>query len=210
MDLREQRVRFVVAAHRREKSFAELCREFDISRPAGYEWLRRYEAGGVEAIAERSRRPQRSPQRKDETIQQKVIALRRRYPDWGARKLRVLLSEQGVELARNTIHRILLRHGLVHPEDRHELAAQRFERGCTERAVADGLQRPEAVAPGGRAAVGAGRPQPLPDRAAGGGQHAQRAGAGAVGERLSALRGTGGDADGPRGAVVECVFERAA
>ena len=128
MDLREQRVRFVVAAHRREKSFAELCREFDISRPAGYEWLRRYEAGGVEAIAERSRRPQRSPQRKDETIQQKVIALRRRYPDWGARKLRVLLSEQGVELARNTIHRILLRHGLVHPEDQHQLATERFER----------------------------------------------------------------------------------
>src|SRR5215470_15071190 len=60
MDLREQRVRFVVAAHRREKSIAELCREFDISRPVGYEWLRRYEQGGIEAIAERSRRPQRS------------------------------------------------------------------------------------------------------------------------------------------------------
>ena len=35
MEVREQRVRFVVAAHRREKSLAELCREFDISRPAG-------------------------------------------------------------------------------------------------------------------------------------------------------------------------------
>jgi len=128
MDLREQRVRFVVAAHRREKSMAELCREFDISRPAGYEWLRRYEEGGVEAIAERSRRPQHSPRRKQEAIEQQVIALRRRYPDWGARKLRVLLQEQGVMLARNTIHRILLRHGLVHPEDQHQAATQRFER----------------------------------------------------------------------------------
>ncbi len=42
MDVREQRVRFVVAANRREKSLAELCREFGISRPAGYEWLKRY------------------------------------------------------------------------------------------------------------------------------------------------------------------------
>src|SRR5271166_4921027 len=128
MDVREQRVRFVVAAHRREKAMAELCREFGISRPVGYEWLRRYEAGGVEGIAERSRRPQHSPGRKQEAIEQQVIALRRRYPDWGARKLRVLLQEQGVELARNTIHRILLRHQLVRPEDQHEPAVQRFER----------------------------------------------------------------------------------
>ena len=92
MDVREQRVRFVVAAHRREKSMAELCREFDVSRPAGYEWLRRYEQGGVEAIAERSRRPHRSPRRTDEASEQQVVGLRRRYPDWGARKLRVLLA----------------------------------------------------------------------------------------------------------------------
>ena len=128
MDVREQRVRFVVAAQRRERAMAELCREFDISRPVGYEWLRRYEQGGVEGIAERSRRPQHSPRRKEAAIEQQVIALRRRYPDWGARKLRVLLQEQGVELARNTIHRILLRHGLVHPEDQHPPATQRFER----------------------------------------------------------------------------------
>jgi transposase InsO family protein len=128
MEVREQRVRFVVAAHRQEKPIAELCREFGISRPVGYEWLRRYRAGGVEAIAECSRRPQHSPRRKDEGVEQQVIAVRHRYPDWGARKLRVLLQEQGVELARNTIHRILLRHGLVRPEDRHEAATQRFER----------------------------------------------------------------------------------
>ena len=128
MEIREQRVRFVVAAHRREKPMAELCREFDISRPAGYDWLRRYEAGGVEAIAERSRRPHVSPRRKDEATEQQVIELRQRYPDWGARKLRVLLAEQGLPLARNTIHRILLRHGLVHPEDQHPPATQRFER----------------------------------------------------------------------------------
>jgi transposase-like protein len=65
MELREQRVRFVVAAHRREKSMAELCREFGISRPVGYEWLRRYQQGGVQALAELSRRPQHSPRHTD-------------------------------------------------------------------------------------------------------------------------------------------------
>jgi transposase InsO family protein len=40
----------------------------------------------------------------------------------------VLLQREGIELGRNTIHRILLRHDLVHGEDRHEPAVERFER----------------------------------------------------------------------------------
>ena len=58
MDVREQRVRFVVAATRREKSFSALCAEFGISRPTGSLWLRRYQQEGVVGIAERSRRAQ--------------------------------------------------------------------------------------------------------------------------------------------------------
>jgi len=130
MDVREQRVRFVVAAYRREKTLAELCREFGISRPVGYEWLKRYRQGGVAAIAEGSRRPQHSPRRTNEKVEQRVVELRQRYPDWGSRKLRVLLEREGIELGRNTIHRILLRHDLVRPEDRREPAVERFERSA--------------------------------------------------------------------------------
>src|SRR5512144_2053536 len=98
MDVREQRVRFVVAAYRREKTLAELCREIGISRPVGYEWLKRSRQGGVAAIAEGSRRPQHSPQRTNEKVGQRVVELRERYPEWGARKLRVLLQREGIEL----------------------------------------------------------------------------------------------------------------
>ena len=35
MDIQEQRVQFVVAANRREKSLTALCQEFGISRPTG-------------------------------------------------------------------------------------------------------------------------------------------------------------------------------
>jgi len=130
MDLREQRVRFVVAASSQEKSMTALCQEFGISRPVGYEWRRRYRQGGVAAIAERSRRPHHSPRRTQGTGEQRVVELRQCYPDWGARKLRVLLQREGVELGRNTIHRILLRHDLVHPADRHAPAVERFERAA--------------------------------------------------------------------------------
>jgi transposase InsO family protein len=105
-----------------------LCAEFEISRPTGYLWLRRYQKDGVHGIAEQSRRPFSSPQRTATDLEHRVLETRLRYPDWGARKLRVVLSRQGMELPPNTIHRILLRHHLVRPEDQHPPATQRFER----------------------------------------------------------------------------------
>jgi transposase InsO family protein len=128
MDVQEQRVEFVTAAKRRSQSFRSLCEEFGISRPTGYLWLRRYEEQGLPGIAERSRRPLGSPHRTAEYLERRVVEVRHRYPDWGARKLRVVLAREGVELARNTIHRILLRNGLVKECDQHSPALQRFER----------------------------------------------------------------------------------
>src|SRR5207253_2955391 len=49
-------------------------------------------------------------------------------PDWGARKLQVLLEQEGIELPVITVHRILLRHGLVRAQDRDRGAVKRFQR----------------------------------------------------------------------------------
>ena len=125
MDVQQQRVEFVTAAKRRSQPFRALCEEFGISRPTGYLWLHRYEQRGVQGIAERSRRPLASPRRTAADLEQRVVDVRQRYPDWGARKLREILAREGFDLARNTIHRILLRHGLVKECDQHPPALQR-------------------------------------------------------------------------------------
>ena len=124
----EQRMRFVMSANRREKPLAELCAEFQISRPTGYTWLRRYQSGGIGAVAEKSRRPQRSPEKTPVEIERRVVELCRKRPDWGARKLQVLLRDEQIKLPVITVHRILLRHGLVREQDQHEQAVGRFER----------------------------------------------------------------------------------
>jgi transposase InsO family protein len=126
----EQRLRFVVAASRREHTMAELCREFQISRQTGYLWLSRYQQGGAGQMRERSRKPQHSPRRTAGELEQEVIELRRQHPDWGAAKLRVLLQQQRaqVNIHERTVHRILLRHDLVAAEHRHRPALERFER----------------------------------------------------------------------------------
>jgi len=86
-DIGEQRVRFVVAVSRREKPLAQLCREFEISRPTGYVWIKRYCEQGIAGLEEHSRRPRHSPRQTAEALEQWVIQMRSRWPDWGARKI---------------------------------------------------------------------------------------------------------------------------
>ena len=127
-NVREQRIEFVVRAMHRQGTFSALCQEFEITRPTGYRWLRRYqEAGSLDELRERSRRPRHSPTRTAEAIERRVVALRRRY-GWGGKKLKVLLAREGIALPVVTINRIIARRGLVAERDRHRRLTARFER----------------------------------------------------------------------------------
>jgi transposase InsO family protein len=127
-NVQEQRIEFVIAAHRKEKSLTELCVEFEISRPTGYQWLKRYQADGIRGVVEKSRRPHHSPGRTAAAWEERAVELRRERPDWGARKIQHLLEREGIRLPGTTIHRILWRHDLVRKGEPQRLALQRFER----------------------------------------------------------------------------------
>jgi transposase InsO family protein len=83
---------------------------------------------GEAGIREQSRRPQRSPRRTATEIEQRIAEVRRVRPDWGARKLLAPLKQQGVVVPAATVHRVLLRLGLVREQDRRCPALLRFER----------------------------------------------------------------------------------
>lgn len=110
MDLRKE---FVLAARAAGANVSQLCRDFQISRSNGYKWLDRYDREGEGAFEERSRRPLRITSTSGETVLQ-LIELRRKYPRWGAKKLRVLMlgrSKDAVVPSEKTIARILDRAG---------------------------------------------------------------------------------------------------
>ena len=99
-EVEEQRIRFVVRAASKKEALTVLCQEFGISRPTGYRWRKRFEqAGSATALAERSRRPLHSPGRTEPRVEQGVLELRREH-GWGAKKIEVLLREQGVPVLR--------------------------------------------------------------------------------------------------------------
>ncbi len=97
VDVEAQRLRFIEAAVCGERSFSSLCVEFGISRPTGYLWLKRYRTHGSAGMQEASRRPLRIPRRSSTELEEQIVAMRGLHPDWGARKLRILLSRAGVD-----------------------------------------------------------------------------------------------------------------
>jgi transposase InsO family protein len=108
MEIREQ---FVLRASGRGVVFAELCREFGVSRKTGYKWQKRFKQQGVDGLADASRRPRRSIRVQGEVVL-RVLELHARYK-WGPKKLRDLLRrEHGKSVSARTIARILRRAGI--------------------------------------------------------------------------------------------------
>ena len=131
VNVEQRRVEFVVRAAKGKETMTALCGEFGICRATGYKWLQRWREGPLEAFREQSRRPKRSPRQTPAWKEELVVELRKRCPDWGAGKLAYELEqEQGIELPRITVHRILKRRGLVRERDSHAAATKRFERSA--------------------------------------------------------------------------------
>jgi len=124
----EQRIKFVIRASQDSVNMSALCHEFNISRPTGYLWLNRYrESDSLSGVFERSRRPHHSPNRTQQPHEERIVALRKEF-GWGAKKIRVLLLRERVDLKVATINRILKRKDLIHQKDSHRPAVKRFER----------------------------------------------------------------------------------
>ena len=83
----EQRVDFVREYESGYFTMTELAAQYGISRKTGYKWLGRHDTEGVLGLQNRSRRPRHSPQATDAALVATLIALRKRHPHWGAKKL---------------------------------------------------------------------------------------------------------------------------
>jgi transposase InsO family protein len=127
-----QRSEFVRLASVEGQEFSEACSRFGISRKTGYKWMNRFREEGESGLADRSRRPKKSPDKSSKKTESMVVKLREKHPRWGGRKLRqrlLDLDRRNVPSA-STITSILGRHGLLSEVDGagEQLTVQRFER----------------------------------------------------------------------------------
>jgi len=115
-DVWDERVKFVMSALRGDLPHSALCAAYGISRVAGYKWIERYQAGGLEALRDGSRARHSQAHSMAAAVASSVLALRRSRPSWGPKKLRAYLMARQPELiwpAASTIGDLLCREGLV-------------------------------------------------------------------------------------------------
>lgn len=104
-----------------------LCREARTTRKTFYKWVARYRSEGLAGLEERSRRPLSSPLMTSVAVEELIVALRAELVsdglDHGALSIQSRLYsstdiDNGVVPSVATVHRILVRRGLVEPQPR--------------------------------------------------------------------------------------------
>jgi transposase InsO family protein len=117
----DQRVAFIADWLRDEWTMTELAERYGISRKTAYKWVDRYDADPAQGLVERSRAPKSHGRATAEALCEAVLALRRKHPRWGPKKLRAILCEREprrVWPAASTIGDLLRREGVSEPRRR--------------------------------------------------------------------------------------------
>lgn len=99
-------------------TMTELAAQYGVSRKTGYKWVAAYEVHGWPGLQDQSRRPHHSPHATDADVVKTLLALRRRHPRWGPKKLLAVAQRRDPGQAwpaRSTLAAVLHRHGLIPP-----------------------------------------------------------------------------------------------
>jgi transposase InsO family protein len=101
-------------------TITQVAVQYGVDRRTLHRWLTRYANGGLEALADRSSRPDSSPTQMDPRIEARLVLMRRLHPGWGPRTLRTKLVNEFGDRApsRSAIYRALVRHQLIVPAPR--------------------------------------------------------------------------------------------
>ncbi|CAJ1501970.1 MULTISPECIES: IS481 family transposase [Mycobacteriaceae] len=130
----EQRYQAVLAVISDGLSVCQVASKVGVSRQTLHAWLARYEAEGLEGLADRSHRPVSCPHQMPASVEAVVLELRRSRPYWGPRRLVFELAKREVSPlpSASAVYRALLRAGLIDPtlRDRRSRKWKRWERGA--------------------------------------------------------------------------------
>ena len=112
----EQKILFIKMWQSGNYTMTSLCDRFNISRTTGHKLVKRFQAEGESCLNIKSTTPFSSPHKTPKKVERAIINLRKKYPNWGARKLKVLLenkvSSEKIP-SETTINAILKRNNFI-------------------------------------------------------------------------------------------------
>lgn len=117
----EQRYHAVMEVLTAGATKTDVAARYGVTRQSVHEWVRRYQAGGLAGLADRSHRPKRHPAQMAAEVEAVVCELRRVHPRWGQRRLQHELGRSGCPgpvPSEASIYRLLVRRGPIEPKQR--------------------------------------------------------------------------------------------
>lgn len=133
MSVAEQRYLAVLAVIGEGHTVKDVAARWGVSRQTVHGWLGRYEAGGLDGLADRSHRPGSCPHQMPAAVQAAVLEMRREHRSWGPRRIAFELARRQVSPApsESGVYRALRRAGLIDGSDRRRRKDtwKRWERG---------------------------------------------------------------------------------
>lgn len=114
----------VAAAEGSELNVSAVCRDAGVSRKTFYKWVARYRAEGLAGLEDRPRVPRRTPHRVADEVEDAIVRLRKELADagldHGASTIQWHLGRRSDSVVPSvaTVHRVLVRRGLVEPAPR--------------------------------------------------------------------------------------------
>ena len=81
----EQRYQAVLAVIADGRTIKEVAGQWNVSRQTMHAWLARYEAAGLEGLADRSHRPRSCPHQMPAAVEVALVELRTAHPSWACR-----------------------------------------------------------------------------------------------------------------------------
>ena len=128
----EQRYEAVRAVIADGETVKDVAARFGVSRKTVHVWLSRYEAGGLQDLADRSHRPRSCPHQMSPAVEVALVEMRVAHPSWGPRRLSFELGKRGLLVTESAAYRALVRLSLVDPAARRprDRRWKRWERGA--------------------------------------------------------------------------------
>src|SRR6266581_1658101 len=120
LSVTEQRYKAVLAVIAEGRTVTQVARDWDVARQTVHVWLERYEADGLEGLANRSHRPAHCPHQMPAPVEARLLALE--------------LARKGVQSApsKSAVYRSLVRAGVIDPlqRQRRRETWKRWERAA--------------------------------------------------------------------------------
>jgi len=134
MSVAEQRYQAVLAVISEGRSISEVAVQWGVDRRTVHRWLGRYEARGLEGLADRSHTPVSCPHQMAASVEALVLELRRTHRYWGRPTVgaRAASAPAGPgAVGKSAVYRCLVRAGVVEAVGRHRRKEtwKRWERG---------------------------------------------------------------------------------